>query len=327
MANRVIITASGGGHTGYAVALAQKLEKKAEILFIVPEGDSWSKSKVEKYGKIIYIKKARGPKDSLVKAIPGLFIAGLQSLKEISTSYDVFVSTGSNHSVPPAIAAKIKGLKLINIECADRFVKPSLSVETLKYISDLTVLQWPEQRKILPQGIVIGPIYENPLYPPQDKNYILVAGGTYGHKPLFDTVSNLDLDNIVLQTGKVDPEPYRKKHPEWIIFNFDPDFQKWIAGASIVISHPGKTIIDAALTYKKPTIIAPNPEWPLTSGWLDAIFLAKKLNAIPVKEITPENILNAIRKAKRRKPPVFPNGAEKLAKMILNGLSENIPHR
>jgi len=320
VAKRIIITASGGGHTGYAVALAQRLEKKAEMTFIVPENDKWSKSKVEKYGEIIYVKKARGPKDSLAKAIPGLIKAGIQSLEGIKNKYEVFVSTGSNHSVPPAIAAKTKGLKLINIESSVRFTKPSLSVRALQYISDLTILQWPEQKKILPKGIVVGPLFEKPLYPSEDKGYILVTGGTYGHKLLFDTINNLNLDNIVLQTGRIDPESYRKKHPQWIIFDFDPDFQKWIAGASIVISHLGKTVIDAALTYKKPTIIVPNPEWTLTAGWPDAELLAKKLNAILVKQITPDELLKAIETVKNKKPPEFPDGAEQLAKIILDKL-------
>jgi len=320
VAKRIIITASGGGHTGYAVALAQRLEEKAEMIFIVPENDKWSKSKVERYGEVIYVKKARGPKDSLAKAIPGLIKAGVQSLEEIKNKYEVFVSTGSNHSVPPAIIAKIKGLKLINIESSVRFTKPSLSVRALQYISDLTILQWPEQKKILSKGIVVGPLFEKPLYPSEDKGYILVTGGTYGHKLLFDAINNLNLDNVVLQTGRINPDPYRKKHPQWVVFDFDPDFQKWIAGASIVISHLGKTVIDAALTYKKPTIIVPNPEWTLTAGWPDAELLAKKLNATLVKQITLESILKAIEAVKKKRPPEFPDGAKQLAKIILEEL-------
>ncbi|MHA1754101.1 MAG: UDP-N-acetylglucosamine--N-acetylmuramyl-(pentapeptide) pyrophosphoryl-undecaprenol N-acetylglucosamine transferase [Candidatus Odinarchaeia archaeon] len=318
MAKRVIITASGGGHTGYAVALAQSLDKKAEMLFIVPENDKWTRSKVEKYGKVIYVRKARGPKDHLAKAIPGLIKAGLQSLEEVKGDFDVFVSTGSNHSVPPAIAAKMKGLRLINIESSVRFTKASLSVRALRYIADLTILQWPEQKKILPEGIVVGPLFEKPLYQCEDKGYILVTGGTYGHKLLFDTINNLSLDNIVLQTGRINPDPYRKKHPQWIVFDFDPDFQKWIASANIVISHLGKTVIDAALTYKKPTIIVPNPEWTLTAGWPDGEILAKKLNAFLVSKITPKNILKAIEEVKNRRPPLFPDGAKRLAKIILS---------
>jgi len=314
---RIIISASGGGHTGYAVALAQRLKGKAEMTFIIPENDKWSELKVNTFGKVISIKKARGPKDSLIKAIPNLISAFWDSMRIIDEAFDIFVSSGSNHSVPPAFAAKLKGFKIINIESSVRFTKPSLSVKALKYISDATILQWPEQKSFLPEGIVVGPLFEKPLYPSKDKGYILVTGGTYGHKKLFDVISKLDYDNVVLQTGRINPKYYKKKHPEWIIFDFDPDFQKWIAGASLVISHLGKTVIDAALTYKKPVVIVPNPEWKLTAGWKDAEMLAKKINALLVKKISVENIAEAINKAKDRIPPEHPDGAEKLARMII----------
>lgn len=51
MSNKIVLTASGGGHTGYAVSLAQKLSGRAEVLFIIPKSDVWSRIKVEKYGR------------------------------------------------------------------------------------------------------------------------------------------------------------------------------------------------------------------------------------------------------------------------------------
>lgn len=316
----IIITASGGGHTGYAIALAQRLQDKAKLLFIVPEDDLWSKSKVERYGDVVYVKKARGPNDSLLKAIPGLLKASFQSLGRVKGSFDVFVSTGSNHSVPPAIAAKLKGLKVVNIESSVRFTKPSLSVRALKPISSITALQWPEQEKILPGGVVVGPLYEKPIYESRDEGYILVTGGTYGHRLLFDTIAKLDYENVVLQVGRVDPKPYIEKHPKWRVFDFDPDFARWISGAKIVVSHLGKTVIDAALTYRKPVVIVPNPEWRLTAGWRDAEILAEKLNAILVRDITPQTLEEAIDEACKRKPPTYDDGAEKLAKIIMEEL-------
>ena len=312
----VIITASGGGHTGYAIAIAQRLKGKANIMFIVPKNDSWSASKVKEYGNVIYVKKARGPKDSLFKAFPGLISAFYESLNVLPKGFDIFISTGSNHSVPPAYVAKLKGLKVINIESSVRFTKPSLSVKVIKPIADITILQWPEQKKIIPEGIVVGPLFELPMYKSEDKGYILVTGGTYGHKMLFDAIAKTNLNNVVLQVGKVNPEKYRKEHPEWIIFDFDPDFQRWIAGASVVVSHLGKTVIDAALTYGKPVVIVPNPEWIHTAGLVDARILAKKLNAEVVEEIFPENISNAVDKVQKRKPPEYEDGAVKLAALI-----------
>lgn len=314
---RIIVTASGGGHTGYAVAIAQRLYGKAELLFIIPRGDKWTRSKVERYGKIVEVSKPRGPRDSFTKLLLRMPSAFFESLGKVLGDYDVFISTGSNHSVPPAIVARLKGLKVYNIESSVRFTKPSLSARWLRPFSHVVVLQWEEQLKLHPNGKVYGPFYEKPEYEPVDRGYILVTGGTYGHKLLFDTVAELNIDNIVLQTGRVDPEPYRKKHPEWTIFRFDPDFGKWLAGASVVVSHLGKTVIDAVLTYRKPVVIVPNPEWTLTAGWGDARILARKLNAVVVEKIEPRALLEAIEEAKKRKPPVYPNGAEKLARELL----------
>ena len=138
---------------------------------------------------------------------------------------------------------------------------------------------------------------------------------------LFDSIAKTGLKNVVLQTGRINPEKYKKIHSEWIVFDFDPDFQKWIAGASVVVSHLGKTVIDAALTYGKPVVIVPNPEWTHTAGLADAKILAKKLNAEIVEEISPENILNAIDKVREKKPPRYEDGAAKLIALIEDMLS------
>ena len=107
------------------------------------------------------------------------------------------------------------------------------------------------------------------------------------------------------------------------IFRFDPDFGKWLADASVVISHLGKTVIDAALTYKKPVVIVPNPEWSLTAGWKDARILAEKVNAVLITKITHTNIYSAIKKAESLKPLSYPDGAEKPAEEILSKFDHN----
>ncbi|HWQ17475.1 MAG TPA: glycosyltransferase [Sulfolobales archaeon] len=314
---RVGIAASGGGHTGYAVSLAQRLTGKAELVFFIPKGDRWTASKVEKYGEIIEIIKPRGPNEGLSKLATGLPKAMLESLRKVR-DLDVFVSTGSNHSVAPALVAWIRGIPIINIESSVRFTKPSSSAKHLARIADLTVLQWEEQRKILPKGRVFGPLYELPEYSVDDKGYILVTAGTYGYKRLFDAILDLDLDNVVLQTGRVDPNIYRKARPNWIVFDYDPSFSKWIAGASLVITHLGKTVIDSALTYGKPTIIIPNPEWRLTAGAEDAKILAEKLGICYQEDLSPHAIRNAIEECRRKIPRKYKDGSQELAEYILS---------
>jgi len=153
---------SGGGHTGYAVALAQRLHGRADILFIIPRNDKWSRSKVERYGEVVEVSKPRGPRDSLGKLLLRMPRALLESIGRVRGDYDVFVSSGSNHSVPPAIIARLKGLRVYNVESSVRFTRPSLSARWLRPFSHVTVLQWEEQLKLHPNGAVYGPLYECP---------------------------------------------------------------------------------------------------------------------------------------------------------------------
>ena len=318
---RVLITASGGGHTGYAVGLAQYLENNAEMMFIVPARDKWTISKIEKYGEYIEILKGRGPRDPLYVFIPRLIRSFWQSLSKVKGDFDVLVSTGSNHSIPPAVIGKIKGVRLINIESCVRFTKASKSARILSMFSDMTALQWEEQLQLFGDGQVVGPMYEKPSYEIQDRGYILVTGGTWGFKDLYDAISLTEFDNVVMQTGRVDPEPYKSVHPDWTVFDFDPDLGKWIAGAKVVISHLGKTVIDASLTYRKPVVIAVNPEWTRTAGQDDARMLAEKTNSLLIDSLTKESIDEAISEAYKRTPPTYKNGAENLARIILEDYS------
>lgn len=312
------ITASGGGHTGYAVALAQRLYKRAEMVFFIPRGDEWSRKRVERFGRVIEIRKARGPNEGFTKLVTGMPRAFIESIERVR-DIDVFISTGSNHSVPPALVAWMRRVPVVNIESSVRFTRPSGSAKYLSYIADLTVLQWEEQKRILPRGTVFGPLYEAPEYETGDDGYILVTAGTYGFRELFDVIARTGLENIVLQTGRVDPGPYRSIRG-WRVFDYDPEINKWVARASLVITHLGKTVIDAALTYQKPVIIVPNPGWRLTAGAEDARILAEKLGVCYEDRLDPDVILERIEACRKTRPRRFEDGASRLADYILRGL-------
>jgi UDP-N-acetylglucosamine--N-acetylmuramyl-(pentapeptide) pyrophosphoryl-undecaprenol N-acetylglucosamine transferase len=122
---------------------------------------------------------------------------------------------------------------------------------------------------------------------------------------------------VVLQTGEVDPEPYQKKHPEWKIIRYTERFNELIAGAHVVVTHFGATALEV-LSYKKPMVIVGNPEWTRAAVFEDATVYAKKINAPLVLEVTLENVLDAIKSAEGREVPTLPDGANALAKIILN---------
>jgi UDP-N-acetylglucosamine--N-acetylmuramyl-(pentapeptide) pyrophosphoryl-undecaprenol N-acetylglucosamine transferase len=211
----------------------------------------------------------------------------------------------------------MKGIPLVNIESSVRFIKASKTASILQPFSAVTALHWEEQGKLLKRGVVVGPLLPKPEVKSWNGGYILVTGGTWGHKLLFDVVVESDLENVVLQTGRVDPEPYMKKRPDWKVIRYSTAFYELVAGADVVVTHFGSTVLEA-LIYRKPTVIIPNPEWTRTAGVEDAKYLAKKVNASLVSEISLNNLLNAIEEAQRRSFPTFPDGAQKLADIIFN---------
>jgi len=317
---RVLILAGGGGHTGYGYALAEALHKRVPLFFLVPEGDALSERRLSKFGEVKFFVKPRGPKTPthifavrLVKAFVGSI--GLP-LRE----FDAVVSTGSNFCVPPAIVAWMRGVPVVNIESPVRFVRPSKSARVLQPFSVLTALHWKEQKRLL-KGMTVGPILPKPEVKPHNEGYILVAGGTYGHKLLFNTLADSNLRNVVLQTGRVNPTPYINKHPEWKVITVTERFHELLAGAELVVTHLGVTVLEATI-YKKPVVLVPNPEWTRTGGPEDAKYLARKINAVLVSEIDLETLLEAINEARKRKVPTFPDGAENLANMIIKCLLE-----
>ena len=312
----VLILAGGGGHTGYGYALAQRLYGKANLHFLVPKGDTLSKERLSKFGTIEFLLKPRGAKTPTKEFIPKLAKAFVEAFKKISNEFDVVVSTGSNFCIPPSFFAWMKGIPLINIESSVRFTKASKTALLLQPFSAITALHWEEQKKILKKGVVVGPLLPKPEIEPWNGGYILVTGGTLGHKQLFDAISESKLENVVLQTGKVNPEPYRKRHPKWKVIEYSTRFYELVAGAEVVVTHFGSTALEAVV-YRKPMVMVLNPEWKRTVGKSDAEIFAEKVNAVFVWDVKLENLIRAAEEAKHRKFPILIDGAKKLADVIL----------
>jgi UDP-N-acetylglucosamine:LPS N-acetylglucosamine transferase len=312
---RVLILAGGGGHTGYGYALSQALQEEASLSFFVPEGDILSEKKLSRFGEVKFLIKARGPKTPAHTFLVRLAKAFVDSIEKTIGNFDVVVSTGSNFCIPPSIMALVWGIPLVNIESSVRFVKPSKTARLLEPISTVTALQWKEQKRFLKKGVVVGPLLAKAEVESWNGGYVLVTGGTFGHRILFDTLAESNLHNVILQTGKIDPSPYAKKHSEWKVITVTEKFHELLAGADLIVTHFGETILEAVV-YKKPLVLVPNPEWTRTAGAKDAEYLAKKVNAVLVQEINLQNLLNGIEEARKRKVPTLPNGAEKLASIV-----------
>jgi len=320
---KILLLAGGGGHTGYAYSLSQYLKESFELSYYIPEGDYLSEKRLRQFldfGDIKFIAKGRDP-DSSNFLFPFKFAKALVQSAFIK-KYDLIISLGSNFCLPPCFFAWLKHIPIINLECAVRFTKPAKTVDILKHIA-LTVIQWEDQKKILPNGVKIGVVMPKPEYDPWNGKYLLVTGGSQGHKKLFDLVDKIGLKRVVLHTGSINNEAYRKHHPEWVIFNdsedINEDFQHLLAGAEVIVTHFGTTVLEA-LSYGKPIVIVVNPEWRRTVGYEDAQLLAERVNGVLLEEMNIPSLLDAIDEARKKSNLTFQNGGKNLTRLIVRML-------
>ncbi|ABP95739.1 MULTISPECIES: UDP-N-acetylglucosamine--N-acetylmuramyl-(pentapeptide) pyrophosphoryl-undecaprenol N-acetylglucosamine transferase [Metallosphaera] len=313
---RLLIIASGGGHTGFAKAIAEYLPFKVD--FVIPEGDENSRKLLSPHAEKIYeVSKPRDPKGPNTSLVTRGFRALSQSIS--LPSYDVVIATGSNHSVIPSLFQRLRGSTLFTLESQDRIVTKGKAVSVLSHFSKGVFLHWKEQSRLYKNGIVVGPILQRRKYDPVDEGFILVTAGTEGFKALFDRISSLGLTNLVMQTGKISPEPYVKSGVK--AFSFDPDIERFIAGASLVITHQGKTAMESAVLYGKPTIIVFNKSLTRAATHEDVKLYSEIIGAEFLDDPSTwedEELLKAIQK--RKKPNYYEPGTERLVKVIMDYL-------
>ncbi|ACP37162.1 UDP-N-acetylglucosamine--N-acetylmuramyl-(pentapeptide) pyrophosphoryl-undecaprenol N-acetylglucosamine transferase [Saccharolobus islandicus] len=316
---RILIIASGGGHTGFARAIAQYLPEKVD--FVIPTNDPYSRQMISQYANKIYeIPKGREPDESSLVLFKRLFSIIVKSAN--IKKYDLIIATGSNHSIFPSFFQFLKGGKVYGIESQDRLITKGKAIGIISNYAKGVFLHWQEQRKLYEKkGIVVGPIVEKPKYESKDEGYILVTTGSMGFKRLFDAiVKSVIGKRIVIQTGKIDPTIYRNQNVT--TFSFDPDLEKWIANASLVITHQGKTAMEAVVMYRKPVIMVYNNDWKSATTLSDAKKYAEILGATflsdPITWSDYNVLLEAIENA--NEPNVFDTGTPNLVKHVLSEL-------
>jgi beta-1,4-N-acetylglucosaminyltransferase len=69
---------------------------------------------------------------------------------------DVVISNGAGVAFPFFLVARMLGIATIYIEVFDRIDVPTLTGRLCYPITDLFLLQWEEQKRAYPRGIVIG---------------------------------------------------------------------------------------------------------------------------------------------------------------------------
>jgi len=333
---RIAVAASGGGHTGYAAALAGELARRgAALLYILEPGDEWSRRRLLRVAEapVLHLPRLRAPGEPLLAALRRRAALVSASVVRLAARLrrlrvDALVCTGSNHSLLAAAAARLAGVERVYCtEAIDRLVTRSRTAALLHDTgAALVLLHWPRQRLLHPRGALVGPIVPRPTRrprPPPPGGYVLVLTGTVGNPRLIRLLLETRLENVVVQTGRLTPpDLVARARPGWRVIRYTTDPGPLIEGARLVLSHQGLGLAEAALAYRRPVLLAFNPDLHMTSGWGDAVQLARHLGteAVNPAEASPEELEEAIRRAAERRPPRYPDGAAAAAEAITGGL-------
>jgi UDP-N-acetylglucosamine:LPS N-acetylglucosamine transferase len=317
---RLLIVAGYGGHAGYAYSIAWHLASMGyrESVILVAKGYEHLIDKFKGLGDVKTLTLPRKPGEPIYKGLHRWVKSALESISLASKLRIGAVFTGgSNFSIPPAIASKaVWKSSVYTLEAIEHFTKRSRAVVALEKLGARVFLHWDEQLELFPRGVVVGPVYEPRIYEPRNEGYVLVTTGTLGFKELFDAISALNLERVVLQTGDVDPRAYIKKHSSWTVFRYTSDIHKWIAGADLVITQQGMTAATAALAYGKPVVIAYNPRVVLGAPRRDVEIYASKLGANYVDKVDANTLKTALERVEKPRQ-VYRSGAEIVAKTLL----------
>lgn len=325
---RVLVTAGGGGHTGYAIAIAHELCRRGVEVFVgVDDRDRFSEEVVSRSvpGARVVKERSRvfgaGEEASAKHVFSILRLVPRWTRVLRSLGIDVVVATGSNQCFAPSIAAWRCGRKLVVLESCVRFAKPSNTVRLLGRVANVVALQWEEQLRFAPprKSVVVGP-----LLPPHrgsaKKDLVVVTTGTWGFPELAELAVEMGrelleicgAEKLVVQ----DVAAEDRDGGNVVVRKFIPNLVELLARAKLVITHFGRTAIEARALGAS-VVIVPNRRWLRTSGGaLDLIFFARRIGASVVTNLSRERLVEGVREALSIPQPRFENGAARLADLI-----------
>ncbi|MBN1274315.1 MAG: UDP-N-acetylglucosamine--LPS N-acetylglucosamine transferase [Candidatus Aminicenantes bacterium] len=145
---KVCLVASSGGHL-YQLYVLQPWWSRHERCWVTfKKPDALSLLKEER------VSWAYFPTTRNVKNLVRNFYLALKILRKEKP--DVIISTGAGVALPFFFLGKLFGSRVVFIEVFDRITSPTLTGKLVYPLSDLFILQWPEQKMFYPKGRLLG---------------------------------------------------------------------------------------------------------------------------------------------------------------------------
>lgn len=155
----ILVVLGRGGHTEQMLKLVDSLGRRYNYEYVLGRGDNISEKRIRVPGDLFYIKNPREMEDkNPVIVFFKLFKTTLDSLVVLAKSKSRFVITcGPGLGIPLSILAKVLfRKKIIFVESWSRVYSKSLAGRFIYPLSDLSFVQWSQQKKNYPRAIYAG---------------------------------------------------------------------------------------------------------------------------------------------------------------------------
>lgn len=176
----------------------------------------------------------------------------------------VLLAAGSGLVVPVAWVARIRGVKVVYVECGGRIKSPSLSCRLVAPVAQDVYVQCPDITSTIRRARYVGRVAfpvssEEPLHD-RDELLLLATVGTSRTFAFDRLLSALDETRLPPWVRLVVQHGVSKVRPQGgCLFDFVPfdQLQELVRRASYVVMHGGIGSITLALTHGKHPIVMP----------------------------------------------------------------------
>jgi UDP-N-acetylglucosamine:LPS N-acetylglucosamine transferase len=147
----VMLVGSSGGHLVQLVKLRPWWERRQRTWVTFPGADSESILQ----GETVYAAHhptTRNPRNALRNLRLAARLIRLHRP-------DLVISTGAGVAVPFFLVARALGVRTVYLEVFDRIDLPTMTGRLCYPLANLFLLQWEEQRRSYPRGVVIGSVF------------------------------------------------------------------------------------------------------------------------------------------------------------------------
>ena len=250
LAVEVLIVCSCGGHLTDAVSIAPAWSERSRAWVSFDKADVHSLLASER----VYF--AHGPTN---RNIPNLLRNLVFARKVLGEARpDVVLTTGAGVAVPFAWLARLRGARVVYVECAGRVDRPSLSARLIRPVASRRYAQWPELAAAWKGARYAGNVLlgQRDTAPAPAGSGVLVTVGT--NEAPFDRLvtaaAELRGEPVVVQHGASAIRPDGVRCLGYVPFD---ELDALMRSSRVVVTHAGIGSVATALGHGRRPVIVP----------------------------------------------------------------------